>query len=121
MSLEDEMKQQQAPHEPAKTDCFVPSMPQPPAWKRKENITNPTCEIVNTITDEQLKQMVIEGSVETGIADSGATSSCGKNLFSDCGDYRLDTSSLVATGLHSNKVFRHRKFRRGRRDKTLAV
>ena len=64
MSLEDEMsQQQQAPHEPAKTECFVPSIPQPPAWKKKEDATDPTYETVNTITDEQLKQMVIGGSV----------------------------------------------------------
>ena len=82
-------------------------MPQPPAWKKNEGSTNPTCKLVNAITDEQLKQMVIEGSVETDIADSGATSSCGKKLFSNCGGYGLDTLSLVATGLRSNEVCRY--------------
>ena len=70
MSLEDEMEQQQAPHEPVKAEVFAPTIPQPPAWKKSNGPTNPTCELVNTITDEQLKQMVIEGSVETGIAGS---------------------------------------------------
>ena len=75
--------------------------------EKSKGPTDPTCELVNTITDEQPKQMVIEGSVETGIAGSGVTSSCGEKLFSNCGGYGLDTSSLVATGLRSNKVFRY--------------
>ena len=107
MSLEDKMEQQQVPHEPAKAEVFVPNMPQPPAWKKNEGPTNPACELVNNITDEQLKQMVGEGSVETGIADSGATSSCGKKVFSNCGRYDINTLSLVTTGLPSNKVFRY--------------
>ena len=51
--------------------------------------------------------MVLSGTVETAIADSGATSSCGKKAMSKCGTYALDTSALVATGLRSNKVFRY--------------
>ena len=50
--------------------------------------------------------MVLQGTVETGIADSGATSSCGK-VLSKCGSYGLNTSSLISTGLPSNKIFRY--------------
>ena len=51
--------------------------------------------------------MVLSGTVETSITDSGATSSCGKKVMSKCGHYAMDTSALVATGLPSNKVFRY--------------
>ena len=51
--------------------------------------------------------MVLSGTVETAIADSGATSSCGKKAMSKCGTYTLDTSALVSTGLRSNKIFRY--------------
>ena len=51
--------------------------------------------------------MVLEGKIETGIADSGATSSCGKQMLSQYGRYQLDTSALITTGLPSNKVFRY--------------
>jgi len=59
------------------------------------------------MTEEHLKAMVLSGTIETAIADSGATSSCGKKAMSNCGAYALDTSALVATGLRSNKVFRY--------------
>ena len=51
--------------------------------------------------------MVLNGTVETSIADSGATSSCGKKAMSKCGTYALHASALVATGLCTNKVFRY--------------
>ena len=45
--------------------------------------------------------------METAIADSGATSSCGQKVVFKCGYYELDTSALIATGLPSNTVFRY--------------
>ena len=51
--------------------------------------------------------MVLEGKVETDIADSGATSSCGKQITSQCGEYGLETTGLISTGLKSDKVFRY--------------
>ena len=95
-------------HEPEMSTWAAPTVPHPPEWKKEEeHSTNPTCELANTITEEQPKQMVMEGKAETGIADSGATSSCGKKMVSSCKNYGLDTSSLVTTGLHSNKIFRY--------------
>ena len=86
-----------------------PSPPEPPQWKqqRTQQQHNPTCELINQITEQELKQMVLEGTIETGMADSGATSSCGKQMLSQCGRYQLDTSALITTGLPSNKVFRY--------------
>ena len=45
--------------------------------------------------------------METTIADSGATSSCGQKVVSKCENYELDTSTLIAIGLPSNAVFRY--------------
>ena len=75
--------------------------------KGKQEPGNPTTDLVNSVTDNQLKTMVLSGTIETAITDSGATSSCGKKVTSKCRNYMLDTSALVATGLPSNKVFRY--------------
>ena len=73
-------------------------MPRPLSWKKEEQKpSNPTTELICGMTEEQLKDMVLSGTVETAIADSGATSSCGKKAMSKCGTYALDTSALVAT------------------------
>ena len=61
--------------------------------------------------------MVLSGTVETSIMDSGATSSFGKQVMSKCRNYALDTSVLVATGLPSNKVFRYAEGNLGVADK----
>ena len=62
---------------------------------------------ITTLTASAPRIAIINGTVETAIADSGATSSCGKKVSSNCGNYMLDTTALVATGLPSNKIFRY--------------
>ena len=106
-SLEESMAEQQQPHQPTEMTWYAPTLPHPPAWTQEQiKSSNPTCDLVNNITEAELKQMVLNGTIETGIADSGATSSCGK-VLSKCGGYGLNTSSLVSTGLPSNKIFRY--------------
>ena len=51
--------------------------------------------------------MVLDGTIETGIADSGAKSSCGTEIMSQCRDYGLEATGLISTGLRSDKVFRY--------------
>ena len=45
-------------------------------------------ELINKVTDKELKQMALGGTVETVIADSRATSSCRVNAMLDCGRYK---------------------------------
>ena len=64
--------------EPPQTRWYQPSMPAPPAWSKAKETENPTLALVNSITEKSLKQMVLDGSIDTAIADSGASSSCAK-------------------------------------------
>ena len=50
--------------------------------------------------------MVIDGSIDTAIADSGASSSCAKEPTSECGKYAVP-DQLLATGKPSTKVFQY--------------
>ena len=107
LSLEESMAERQKPHHPTETSWYAPTLPQPPAWAPEQSkSSNPTCDLVNNITEAELKQMVLKGTVETGIADSGATSSCGK-VLSECRSFGLKTTSLISTGLPSTKIFKY--------------
>ena len=53
--------------------------------KDKQEPNNPTTYLIYGMTEEQLKDMVLSGTVETTIAASGATSSCGKKAMTKCG------------------------------------
>ena len=95
--------------EPAATSprtWFTPNLPRPPGWspdfsKTKVNLTS---ELINELTEEELKQMVLDGTVETAISDSGATSSFGVDTTSDCGRCKWQ-DPFVPTGKPSNKIF----------------
>ena len=73
-------------------------IPMPPSWSESK----PTC-----ASEEELKQMVLNGEVPTAIADSGASSSVGKPMISTCGDYALNADPLVHTGRKSTKIFQY--------------
>ena len=62
--------------------------------------------MVNSITEQNLKQMVIDGAIETAIEGSGASSSCAKGPTSECGRYTAG-DQLVATGQASIKVLQY--------------
>ena len=51
--------------------------------------------------------MVLNGNMDSAIADSGATSSCGKEAIPECGRYRLTVPLLIITGLPSNEMFQY--------------
>ena len=65
-----------------------------------------TAEYINELTEQEMKQIVLDGTLETAIADSGATSSCGKESISECGTYRLK-DPFASTGRPSNKLFQY--------------
>ena len=80
LALETKWANPQPPTEQKDVTWMRPSLPAPPKWKsqRTHQQHNPMCELINQVMEEELKQMVLEGKIETGIDDSGATSSCGK-------------------------------------------
>ena len=81
---------------------------QPPTWSvLHHKDKNPTHELVNSITEESLKQLVIDGAKDSAIADSGASSSCAKEPVSECGRYRLAADPLVDTVHASNIIFQY--------------
>ena len=88
---------------------FMPSSPRPPGWSPDSSTAkiNLTSELINELTEEDPKQMVLDGTVETAAADSGATSSCGVDTTSDCGRYKWK-DPFVPTGKPSNKGFQYR-------------
>ena len=55
------------------------------------------------IKEADLKWKVLNGKVKTAISDSGASSSCGRLAASECGKYRLDSDSFIATSCKSEK------------------
>ena len=50
--------------------------------------------------------MVLDGTVETAIVDYGATSSCEKDITSECGGYKLQ-EPFIPTSKPFNKVFQY--------------
>ena len=82
------------------------ALPMPPTWKAEP--TNVAwVNAAQCISEDQLKQMVINGEIETAIADAGASSSCGMPLVSDCGEYELKNNPFTETGRKSNKIFQY--------------
>ena len=57
------------------------------------------------MSENQLKQLVINGEIDTAIADAGASSSCGVPWTSECGEYKLKDDPFTETGRKSNKIF----------------
>ena len=45
----------------------------------------------NKLSEEGLRQAVLDGNVPTAITNTGSSSSCGKPCVSDCGKYTLDS------------------------------
>ena len=61
----------------------------------------------HTWSKEELKELVMNGEVPTAIADAGAASSCGKPVWSECGQYRLAADPFLPTGRKSTKLFQY--------------
>ena len=57
--------------------------------------------------DAEMKWKLINGKVRTGIADAGASASCGQPELSDCGGFRIDSDLFNLTGRKSGKVFQY--------------
>ena len=90
------------------TSWFEPSLPCPPGWSWEPTAAkvNLTAESINELTEADLKQMVLDGTIDTAITDSGATSSCGMDTTSNYGQYQLP-DPFVAAGKPSNKIFQY--------------
>ena len=82
---------------PATTSDVI-DIPMPPSWSESK----PTC-----ASEEELKQMVLNGEVPTAIADSGASSSIGKPMIPTCSNHALNADPLVHTGRKSTKIFQY--------------
>ena len=92
----------QEPHLPEEEqvplDLEMEGLPVPPSW------SEPGPE---RLSEEELKRMVLEGTVPTAIADAGASSSVGKPTVSTCGKYALNADPFTHTGRRSNKIFQY--------------
>ena len=55
---------------PPQARAYAPVLSQPPTWKPESKDVNATAELIDSITDTELKQRVLEGTIETAIADS---------------------------------------------------
>ena len=86
-------------------------MPLPPTWAKQGNQSNAGTVALagdgHTWSEEKLKELVINGDVPTAIADAGAASSCGKPVWSECGQYKLAADPFVPTGRKSTKLFQY--------------
>ena len=94
-------------HDPYPMDADMVALPQPLSWDAV-----PSTDLCNmmesTQAEDELKQKVLAGKVPTAIADSGASSSVGKQMLeSDCGKYGLAMNPLAPTGIKSNKIFQY--------------
>ena len=89
---------------PPKT-WFTPSIPLPPSWSPEPATAevNLITELANEMTEEDLK--VLDGTVETEIADFWAISSCGIDTTSDCGRYKW-RDPFIPTGKQHNILVR---------------
>ena len=54
-------------------------------------------------TDAAMKEKVLNGQIKTGIADAGASTSCGEPEISDCGRFRIKGDVFNSTGRKSEK------------------
>ena len=86
-------------------------MPLPPAWTKQDSTSDAgTIAFAgdgHTWSEEELKELVMNGEVPTAIADAGAASSCGKPVWSECGQYRLAADPFLPTGRKSTKLFQY--------------
>ena len=57
------------------------------------------------LSEDDLRTAVLNGTVPTGIADAGASASCGKPTVSDCGRFTMAKNPFISTGRKSNKIF----------------
>ena len=59
----------------------------------------------NELSEDELRTAVLNGTVPTGIANAGASASCGKPTLSDCGRFTMTKDPFISTGRKSNKIF----------------
>ena len=57
--------------------------------------------------DAEMKWKVLNGKVKTGIADAGASASCGRPEMSNCGKFEVDGDLFNPTGRKSTKIFQY--------------
>ena len=48
---------------PTQARAYAPTLPQPPTWKPESKDANSTAELIYSITDTELKQRVLEGTI----------------------------------------------------------
>ena len=63
--------------------------------------------LINAALDDNLKWKVVNGEVRTGIADAGASVTCGKPEVSECGRIRLDSNPFIPTTRKSKKILQY--------------
>ena len=76
-------------------------LPQPPTWKEGSYQPHAT-----NLSESELKYLTINKLVPTAIADAGATSNCGIDYESECGNFKMG-DPFVFTGRNSNKIFQY--------------
>ena len=80
---------------------------QPICNAKQQKNENPLHELVSSVIEKDLGQLVIVGGIDTAIADSGASSSCAKEPVSECRRYILAADPLVETGKTLDRVFQY--------------
>ena len=75
-------------------------LPLPPTWQPQQH------ETAAALSEAELKELTLAQKVPTAIADAGATSNCGMEYQSECGQFTL-TSPFLHTGKESNKIFQY--------------
>ena len=74
----------------------TPQFPSPPSWDTAANLS-----------EQNIKELVLNGQVPTSIAEAGATSNCGApSLVSTCGAYKIQPDPFIPTGQKSDRIFR---------------
>ena len=63
--------------------------------------------LINKTLNDDIKWKVINGELQTGIADAGASVTCGKLEVSECGRFRLDSNPFILTTRKSNKILQY--------------
>ena len=97
-------------HQPTSTaeddyvlDLEMEQLPMPPSWNKPKAAAVVT---TKSPAELELKRKVLEGKVPTAVADAGASSSVGKYLESECGQYQM-ADPLITTGRKSDKTFQY--------------
>ena len=57
--------------------------------------------------DAAMRSKVLNGTIRIGIADAGASSSCGQSKLFDCGGFSIDSDLFNPTGRKSSKIFQY--------------